>query len=496
MILAQIERFLTWLVPAALFIALLSWLAANGFLSPDVMRTSGFGILDAEGHSTFAEFVTRYPTLPSVAAMAATWIAPWAPLPLPLVINAGLGALVVVGLAWGYRKAGFDRWVAGILALLLAINPLFLRLMAEGDAFWPIAGGTLFAAGMMRLRHGVVVTNAIVIAMAMFLLIPSHKVGIVLVISALPFLVLACPPSILSVSTVGAYMALLFPSLFLILSLVYVSQVFQGDALAFVNDVMRDWSLSPIVLPAPAETMDPSGGLVAGLLAVILVAPVLPAMLLIGWQNVALRMANLALLATAGVSVVISVIAFPQMEPLFALGPVLGFAGASLSWIPRWRRRQSIALVLAVLSLGGSAVSLSLLGRGETQRWTRAVLGAPAGPSPIDPIVELGARLAGQEGIMLDPESVPEAIAARRTSDGLILPTDGEFRRTFMTRILTAPSIVVMHPDRWARPDRIGRNFPELYGSGIDGYRLVHDGAYYRIFRRTAPPAPAATARQ
>lgn len=494
MILTQLERFLTWLVPAAVFVAILSWAAANGFLSPDVMRTSGFGILDAEGHSTFAEFVTRYPTLPSVATMVATWVAPWSPLPLPLVINAGLGALMVVGLAWGYRKAGFDRWVAGVLALLVALNPLFLRLMAEGDVFWPIAGGTLFAAGMLRLRHGVVVTNAIVIAMAMFLLIPSHKVGIVLVISALPFLVLACPPSILSISTTGAYMALLFPSLFLILSLVYVSQVFQGDALAFVNDVMRDWSLSPIVVPASGEQMDPTGGLLTGLLAVVLVAPIMPAMILIGWQNLALRMANLALLATACVSVVISMLAFPEMEPIYALGPILGFAGASVSWIPRWRRRQAIALVLALLSPVGSAISLDLLGRGETRRWTEAMLGQPAGPSPIDPIIDLGARLAGHDGIMLDPASVPEAIAARRTSNGLILPTDGEFRRTFMTRILTAPSIVVMHPDRWSRPDRIGRNFPELYGSGIDGYRLVHDGAYFRIYRRTG--APEATARQ
>ncbi len=495
MILLQIERLLTWLIPFALFVAFLSWLASNGFVSPDVMRATGFGILDAEGHSTFAEFVTRFPTLPSIANLVAIWLMPNAPLPQPLLVSAGLGALTVVGLGWGYRKAGFDRWLAVLMAGLFAINPLLLRLMAEGSAMWPVAGGALFAAGLLRLRHGVVVTNALVIAMAMFLLIPSDKVGIVLVISALPFLVLACPPSILSISPVGAYMALLFPSLFLVLSLVYVSQVFQGDALAFVSDIMRDWSINPITVPSVAERIDPTGGLVAGLIAVCLIAPIMPAMILIGWQNVALRMANLALLGTALVSVVLSLFAFPLMEPVVALGPVLGFAAAATSWIPRWRRRQSIALVLSLLTPIGSAISLELLGRPETARWTRAALGEPAGPSQIDPMIALGARLVGQTGVMLDPEAIPEAIAARRTSAGLILPRDAEFRRTFMTRTLNAPAVVVMHPDKWLRPDRIGRNFPTLFGTGVEGYQLVHDGTDYRIFRRTAG-AGAATARQ
>lgn len=488
MILTQLERLLTWLVPTALFVAFLGWLGANGFFSADVMRATGFGILDAEGHSTFAEFVTRYPTLPSVATMTATWAAPWSPLPQPLLVSAGLGGLIIVGLAWGYRKAGYDRWVTLALVALVALNPVFLRLMSEGEAFWPVAGGTLFAAGMLRLRHGVVVTNAIIIAIAMFLLIPSHKVGITLVISALPFLVLACPPSILSISAVGAYMALLFPSLFLVLSLVYVSQVFQGDALAFVADVMRDWNLSPIVVPTAGEHMDPTGGVLAGLLSVALVAPIMPAMLVMGWQNVALRMANIALLATACVSVTLCLIAFPQMEPVTALGPILGFAAAAVSWIPRWRRRQAIAIALALLGLIGSAISLGLDGRSESTRWIRAALGEPAGPSPLDPMVDLGARLAGHDGIMLDPEVMPEAIAARRTSKGLILPTDGEFRRTFMTRILTAPAIVVLDPDRWLRPDRIGRNFPDFYGRGADGYQLAYDGGYYRIYQRTGTP--------
>lgn len=444
--------------------ALAALLASEGPW-PELLAQWGEAALAADGSVTFAHFVTRFPPIPYLLSAVLQMVAGHTGLPGPLMASSLAGG--ALGAAWfaGFRRTGISSAAAAGAALLLALHPFTLSIVATGPGpVMAAAAGWWLALSLMGLRGTGGVGPCIGAALSLVVLAFSDPAGLLLAAVAPLALLLAAPPTLISRSAGGLLLLLLFPLLFGLAGFMHVAATHGTGALSWLATLRPD-------------PLDMAGRPPATLPAITLLGlPALVVLPIFLWRSLPLRQVAAAILLLALAAPLLAVpLGAPLTAPALA-APAVGLGAAAL--VPMLRRRRAVRLAALLLPLGlmsaGAAVAVDL------PRWrdTAAL--------PLE-ARSLAYALAGRRAVMIDIAAVPEVAALRGGGAGFIQPEDDRFRLQAMSGRLTATTVVVRDPSLtpmpW-RPDRVHAAFPRLHAEGAPGYRLMREIGPWRIYER------------
>lgn len=113
--------------------------------------------------------------------------------PGPFLIAAALGAgLLLVWYVNLRDTAGFSRAASLACVALLALNPFFLRAVAEGgEALLTLLGTWVFARGIVNLRLTGNAPDMMKVAVGMLVVSLSSSYGLMICLGSLPFMIVA-----------------------------------------------------------------------------------------------------------------------------------------------------------------------------------------------------------------------------------------------------------------------------------------------------------------
>lgn len=460
---------------AGLFSLLLVSLArgqAHGFLSSDVTGLWARSMLLVDGPPGFTSADAFYPPLPLALSLLGQSVLGGASVPVPALLSALLGAAVLLIWFVHLRDSGrFGPALSAVMVGLIAANPFFLRAVAAGPpAVLCILGMWIFAQGIVRLRLTGNAPEMMKVAVGLVLVALSDGYGLMICFGALPFMIVAARPGMIAVSAPGYLVAMFYPVAAAIGSVFFIAMIFDARLLPQL-----------IEPPAPFRAAD-HAMLLAGLLPVTLAAML---------RNLPDARLFVPLLAAAG-TVLAAYMLNRQFnlegDPAIALAPLLGVFVCALGvWSARAGRRpgrRAAAVLLPIFGLVLSVLAFAGTSHEETRRWSLAMLGSDSARSRATG--QLGAFLAGRDGIMVDAERNPDALATLGGIDALIVAGDPAYDRTLAGGVLQARYVLVPKTvPGGAVSDRILRRFPELKQGGVDGYQEVFGNARFRVLEKT-----------
>ncbi|MCE0506683.1 hypothetical protein LR948_15035 [Roseivivax sp. GX 12232] len=462
-----LTRAATVLIPLfALLLVPLAWVEAQGFLSGAVIDMWAKAIVQIEGPGVFRASDAFYPPLPFSLALILQMIAPEADVALPLLIGAAAAALLLYTWYLNLRERGaYDRGSAGLLVVLLALNPFFLRALAEGpSAVLLLLGFWIYARGLLNLRLNGAAPDMMKVAVGLLILPLSHAYGMLLALGTLPFIVLAARPSMLAASSFGYLMSMFFPVVAAIGSLLFVNAVLKTEFIS--AQVVQGgagpeaWALLPTLC----------GLLVAGL-----------ALLRLMWR------ARLALPILAGAGSLLggawlnAQYGFEGDAAVVAL-PSLGLAVVAIRAWPPGRFRvpmvvlgllASVPLALFSMQAAGGPGTRALLDIARGERVT--------GPHAAD--AELAEFLDNRSGILADVERNPGLVAALGDVEGFLVAGQPAYDITVLGGRPRGQYIAVRLPEAGEIPrDRLLRAYPQLEKGAPPPFRLRYDRGGWRVF--------------
>jgi hypothetical protein len=458
----------TWLFGLGLavaYAAALGTLLAQGGPWPGLLAQWGEAALAADGSVVFAHVVTRFPPLPYLLSAALQAVAGRPALPGPLLAAALAGGALGAGWLLGFRRAGLAPPAALGAALVLALHPFTLALVAAGPG--PVlaaASAWWLAMSVAGLRATGAVGPCIGVALALVVLVFSDPAGLLLAAAAPLALLLAAPPLLVSRGAGGLLLLLLFPLLFGLAGFAHVTATHGAGALHALAALRTD-PLGAGVAPSP--------GLAA---AILLALPALLAMPVRFWRSAPLRQISAALLLLALAAPLLALALGAKLAAPALAAPALGLGvGATMLLLRRRDAPRLLALLLPLgLFAGAAAVAL------DPPRWRAA--GVPAAEARA-----LAAALAGRPEVLIDLAAMPEVAALRGGGAGLVAPEDDRFRLQAMSGRLAVAAVALRDPSvaplPW-RPDRVHAAFPRLHAEGAPGYRLWREIGPWRIYEK------------
>lgn len=450
---------------AAAYAAALATLLAQSGPWPGLLAQWGEAALAADGSVVFAHFVTRFPPIPYLLSALLEAVAGRPALPGPLLASALAGGALGAGWLAGFRHAGLGPLAAGGAALLLALHPFTLALVASGPG--PViaaAAAWWLAISLAGMRATGSVGPCIGVALALVVLVFADPAGLLLALVAPLALVLAAPPLLVSRGVGGLLLLLLFPLIFGLAGFAHVTATHGAGALHLLTALRAD--------PLAGGVAPPSTLAAATLLAL----PALVALPLLFWRSVPLRQIGAALMLLALAAPLLATpLGVPLSAPALA-APALGIAAGAAMLLLRRRHAPRVLAGLLALGLlsGGAAVAL------DAPRWREPAVEAAESRA-------LARALSGRREVLIDLAAVPDVVALRGGGAGLIGPEHHRFRLQAMSGRLTAPVVALRDPSAaplpW-RPDRVHAAFPRLHAHGAPGYRLVREIGPWRIYER------------
>ena len=306
--------------------------------------------------------VAAYPTIPFLATSLLEFVAPIGT-PTPVLLSAGLLALVAAIWLVSFRHAGLSLLAATTAMLLLALHPALLRAAISGPAemflaaFLCVLGGAFYD---LRARSGA--PEVMAVALALLGLAFSHPMGAGLACAAIPLLVFVVRPETVARSAFNVVIALVFPTLFCVFAFSYMSWVFPGSGWSFLvapAEGVATWTASLSRLLGGGVTGSPAlDASLAGLVALLLGAPLVP--IALAWVR-----RRRPLVAPALVMVVMSVAAawitmatglFGDPSALAVVSPIL--VAVIVTRIPLVREKLAVVLPMLVVGWIGGLVGL------------------------------------------------------------------------------------------------------------------------------------------
>lgn len=463
-------------------IALTLSMQARGYASASDLDLWGRTLLANGGLLSLEDVVTAYPPLPYIATIVLSATIPALGEATPLVLSAMLAA----GLAGAWfsklREFGYGPATSLAIVLVMTLNPLFLRAVAEGAGFILLHWGIwLLALGMFNLRRGHRVNDIILVSVALILVSLSHPFGLVLAFASIPFIALVIPPAQLRASPREVFLVLLFPVLFTLVSFAYVNWVFAGEPLHFVE------AMSQEMMGTSSVSIGPQGvplftGILTGL-AIIAACP-LGIALLVKTRNLPpLSFAVTALLGTL-VSASLLAALLGVLPPIMLIGGLGGTLGVVCAI--RWPRSPARPGTIATLLFGGLMGSLVVTFAdvsAESTRWQAALTGKHV-TAPDTELAGLAQAISGRDAVLFDAEAVPAVVAARGDASGLWTADTTEFQFAGLQSVPQAHIVVVRSRESGAGTDRVGRMFPAMFERGAPQYDLLYDGRRWRAYAR------------
>lgn len=422
-------------------------------------------ILQIDGPAQFRSSTAFYPPLPFVLALFVQPFTGAMAVPGPFLIAAALGAgLLLVWYVNLRDTAGFSRAASLGCVALLALNPFFLRAVAEGgEALLTLLGTWVFARGIVNLRLTGNAPDMMKVAVGMLVVSLSSSYGLMICLGSLPFMIVAARPSMLLASPTGYLFAMFYPIVAGIGSLMVVAAIFDSQLMPLLVE-----GVAPVALRDHLWVL-------AGLVPVALAATL---------SNLRALQYFLPLMAINGAVVgayVLNLGFHVESDLIIAAAPLLAVVVVALRFWPPSALRAPAVLAVLLLGLVLSAQSLRMAPPGESRDWALAVTGTR---SPArDATAELAAVLQGKSGIMVDAERNPTIITALRGVKQLAVAGQVVYDWALEGGVPRAAYILIPAAGtEGATRDRILRRFPQLEQDRLAGYSEVFRNAAWRLF--------------
>ncbi|AKM09328.1 hypothetical protein [Croceicoccus naphthovorans] len=458
---------------AAALLGLLLALRQAGYMSLATLELWGRALLATEGTIRAPSVAAAHPPLPYLFALTGNLFASGFGSAWPVMITALFFGLMVAGWSRAFRTEGFHAGAALFAIVLLATNPILLRSLAEGPG-WAVmhCGLSMLAIGLFNLRRDHRITDVILVALALPVIMLSDPIGIVIVVAAIPAIALCVPDAQMRRSPIGVMLTMLFPGAFVFAGFGYTNWIFNGDPWAFLGGFTA-------LLTAPPVSEKTLSLALSGLVAT---APIISAMIVRTRRQRGVRRAAVGVTG----AIVLAAIAawairmWPSSVQMAALGIPLAMASAT-----RWPRNRDRGEkpILALLAIGwtGGAVLVWAAPDAESERMRAALTGSPV-PAADAELAALGMALQGHGEVLFDAEAAPAAIAYRGGAGGIDGASSMRFRIDGLRQTSFAPVQVVRSHRAPQGADAMGRTFPHLHEHGLPGYRLLHDGPQWRAW--------------
>lgn len=413
------------------------------------------------------------------------------PTPSPAVLGAFSAAVGGVTAAIWYRLLihhGWQAWSSALWVLLLMTHPFVLWSISRGTGeSLALFAFTLVAYGLSRMAVDQNFKGMIIVAAAIAAFFLMDHRFVYYAVALVPLLSLFAPRDMLSRSIGSFLLVALFPLIAAVGSYLYVSWVFTGDMLAFLNNensiwygAYRETADTPWLMQFTGHFFQPL------LVAIGLTAASVPAAAVVA----------VGMMRAAHWRILIPVLlTIPVMA--LTVSSFVGFATHPVEFLVLAIVAQLFALTARpVKDLAPLFVGLVLVGHlggwltvfawqnDDLDRWTTALRG------PVQGEVYQAERAFAAwlpsyiDDVMIDNESAYPMIVARGTAAGLVLPTTERFKIAITASMLSTDYVAVPSPDtRWGARDQINQNFPDLYQRGRPDYDLVYDRGGWRVFQ-------------
>jgi hypothetical protein len=320
------------------------WIAQHGFVPEStnalLQHTTDFlgGFADDQAGAA------PYPLLTYAVLALTEALFGFLPIATPFIASALIASLLILSWKSLIRdEAGYSRGATLLILMLLVLNPLFLRVLSHGpDQMLLLAGMALLARGMVSLRISGAAPDILKVSTGLFIVALSTSYGLILVVSALPFLLISARKENLVASPVGYLLTLLFPVLMAMASILILS-------------VQSDTSLIDAVVQTEDTPPYPT--------VAILGASLIP-MILFYYSQARVRSgASVAVMAAFGTCMLAIVLnhATPlQSDPLLLLAPVLAAFMPAMALLKQSRLRSTGVVMSLIISCGAGLFAAGL----------------------------------------------------------------------------------------------------------------------------------------
>lgn len=453
-----------------IFLALLltlAWAQGHGFVSQRVIVLWAKAIMQIDGPAGYNATDAFFPPLPFVLSIGLQWLTGGTFVPTPFLLSAALGALMVM--MW-YRNlhhtSGVSTVTSVLAVVLLSVNPFFLRALAEGPgAILTLIGTWIFARGIVNLRITGYAPDMMKVAVGMLIVSLSNSYGLLICLGALPFMIVAARPSMLFASPVGYLVAMFYPVVAAILSLLFISKIF-------------DSALMPLLTEVPVSiSLQGHFAILAGLAPVTLLAAM---------RNVLTPQYVLPLIAAFGTVIGaywLNSMLHVEADPALAIMPMLAVLFAAICFWPKTGPREPIIVVLLALSLVLSLLSLRASPDTETRDWFYAVQGDTV--PGFNLTQDVANFLEGKDGIMVDVERNPEIVPTIDDMPRFIVSGQTVYDWALQGGLIRAPYILMRNTSiNSALTDHILRRYPQLATDDMPFYKIVFSNDRWSVAKR------------
>jgi hypothetical protein len=459
-----------------------------GLIPDDAVTLWASAITASDGQMPIGRIVAAYPTIPFLATTLLEIITP-AGTPTPVLLTAGVLALLAGGLFVSFRRSDVPPIGGTLIVFLIVLHPAVLRAAIAGPAdiiftvFLFLLGGALF-----DLRARSAAPEVMAVALSLLGLAFSHPMGAAITCAAIPLFVFSVRPELLTNSTLNLVVTLVFPTAFCVAAFSYMSWVFPGSGWSFLiapAEGIATWSASFSSLFGRGLT----GSLaldagIAVVVALFLAAPLVPFVIIWVWERAPLLAPALVIVAMTAMAASLAVLTglFGDPAPLAVMPPIL--AAILIIHVPLVREQLAFVLPLLVLGWFGGLADFALLDPRGAMNVRVALMGRNVDMERLGAF-NLGSATVGRNGVLVDTFNAPAIVLGRGRARGLLPPSTEAFTLGVMLARIEAPFVAVPDPQIGSgAQDRLNKAFPLLYRHGAAGYHIVYDNANWRLFAR------------
>jgi hypothetical protein len=483
-----VSSALVVLVAFAAVFAVSTMVTTTGLIPDDSVTLWANAIMAGDGQMPIGRIVAAYPTIPFLATTLLNFVTP-SGTPTPVLLTASVLALLAGSLFASFRRLGMHPFSVALIVVLIGLHPAVLRAAIAGPSeiiftgFLFLFGGALFD---LRARSGA--SEVMAVALSLLGLTFSHPMGAAMACAAVPFLVFSVRPELLSGRTLNLVVTLMFPTAFCVAAFVYMSWVFPGSGWSFLMapaEGVANWAagFSDLFGRGLSGSLPLDAG-IAVIVALMFGAPLVPICIIGVWRRRPLVAPALVIIATTATGASLAVLTglFGDPAPVAVLPPIL--AAILLLHVPSARARPALVLPLLMLGWFGGIFGIVIVDpRGAMN--VRAALNGRNVDVERSAAIKFGNAIIGHDGVLVDTFNSPSVVLGRGSARGLLSPADEAFTLDVMFSRIDTPFVAVPDPQiGLGAQDRLNKAFPLLYRSGVPGYRLIYEGANWRLFAR------------
>jgi hypothetical protein len=460
-----------------------------GLVSDDAITLWVSAIMAGNGEMQIGHIIAAYPTIPFLATSALEFVTPLGT-PTPVLLTAGLLALLAGAWLTSFRRVGLPLLAAVAVALLLALHPALLRAAIGGPAVMFFAAFlSLLGVALYDLRARSGAPEVMAVALALLGLTFSHPMGAAIACAAVPFLVFAVRPEMLANRVFNVVIALVFPTAFCVGAFVYMSWVFPGSGWSFLvapAEGIATWAAACSQIFGRGLTGSLGlDAIIASAFGLVLAAPLVPVAIIWVYRRRPLTTPALVVVAMtlAAVGLAVTTGLFGDPATVAVTSPIL--AAIITARVPVVRERLAIVLTLLVVGWLGGLVGLAIIDPHGAMNVRSAFEGRSVDVERVA-AMSLGSATAGHSGILVDTFNAPAIVLGRGGTRGLLSPSAEEFTLDVLFSRIDTPFVAVPDPQIGiGAQDRLNKAFPLLYRRGAPGYRLIYENANWKLFARS-----------